>query len=270
MSTQLSAQDLHFLGVIAWPEGSSRSELALYVADATGIDADTLRLLIARPPPAILGSISRDRAASGAKAIQRVGGDAFVCSLAQIESLGPTLKARDVQLVNGMLEVELWRLEPQKLALSDITLLVRGSLDKQEKRVQAPPRPLTQHSPLGRSLRSYQESRVTFETITGASEKLDVHTRDGRVFQIDGDKFGYSILGEGRGHSDRQNMGKMLSLLAHFVPDAIVDDFFRLWSPPPEIKRFQLPLMKINNEDPAFAFYSRWVAHMYRHLGAFT
>ena len=98
------------------------------------------------------------------------------------------------------------------------------------------------------------------------SDKLDVHTTDGSVFQIDGDKFGYSILGDLRGHSDRHNMDQMFELLAHLAPDAIVDPYFKLWTPPAGHHRLRLPDMKANNDDPAFAFYSRWVALLYRHL----
>ena len=101
---------------------------------------------------------------------------------------------------------------------------------------------------------------------TTQSDKLDVHTTDGRVFQVDGDKFGYRVLGDLRKHGDKANMDAMLELLSHLAPDEIVDPYYSLWSAPPGHDRLRLPMMKINNDDPRFAFYSRWVALMYRQI----
>ena len=58
----------------------------------------------------------------------------------------------------------------------------------------------------------------------------------------------------------------MCELFASRAPDAIVDPYFSLFKPPPGYKRLRLPGMKINDEDPAFAYYSRWAALMYRHV----
>jgi hypothetical protein len=61
-------------------------------------------------------------------------------------------------------------------------------------------------------------------------------------------------------------MDKMLELLKHLAPTAVVDEYFRLWKEPPRFEKMRLPLMKINQEDHAFAFYSRWAGLMYEHL----
>ena len=47
-----------------------------------------------------------------------------------------------------------------------------------------------------------------------SSHKLDIHSTAGAIFQVDGDKFGYGILGEMRGYSDKTNMDSMCELLA--------------------------------------------------------
>lgn len=98
------------------------------------------------------------------------------------------------------------------------------------------------------------------------SDKLDIHTKDGKVYQIDGDKFGFQVLGDLRAHTDKANMDQMCELLSHIAPDEIVDPYFSLWKPPAGHHRLRLPEMRRNNEDPAFAFYSRWAALMYRYL----
>jgi hypothetical protein len=50
------------------------------------------------------------------------------------------------------------------------------------------------------------------------------------------------------------------------MTDAVVDPYFPLWRPAPAFERLRLPLSRLNEEDPAFAFYSRWSALMYRHV----
>ena len=54
--------------------------------------------------------------------------------------------------------------------------------------------------------------------------------------------------------------------LLWFTPEAVVDPYFTLWRPPPGVRRLRLPMMKINQDDPNFAFYSRWAALLYRHV----
>ncbi len=98
------------------------------------------------------------------------------------------------------------------------------------------------------------------------AEKLDIHLKDGRVLQVDGDRFAFEILGTVRGLTDRENMDRLSELLAKAAPHAIVDPYFPLWKPPAEAKRMRLPRMLVNKDDPDFAFYSRWVAVMYRHM----
>lgn len=259
-----SAAELHFLGAIALPENASRSEMALYIGDEAGLDPGLLKILLNRQPPQILGSGPAGAMRAGAAAIRRIGGDAFACSLADIEALGPTLKARELELDAGRLVIPLWRLETATISLGDIVLLVRSTLTTTTVRITSVPRHLR---PLTRGVLLTQSGAPSYESRTTVSEKLDIHVRDGRVFQIDGDKFGYAILGAGRTQGDMSNMDRMFDMLRHFAPHAVADDFYRLWAPPPEILRFRIAMMRINNDDPAFAFYSRWIALMYRAMG---
>ena len=62
------------------------------------------------------------------------------------------------------------------------------------------------------------------------------------------------------------DMDAMLELLKHLAPDEIVDPYYSLWKAPPGYQRLKIEKMKINNDDPAFAFYSRWAALLYRHV----
>jgi hypothetical protein len=116
------------------------------------------------------------------------------------------------------------------------------------------------------SIKAEIESQTSSDVRT--SELLALHTVDGRVYQIDGHGFGYLALGAMRGHGDKANMDAMCELLDLVCPDAVVDDYFELWRPPPGFQQLRVPGMRISREDASFAFYSRWAALTYRHVRA--
>jgi hypothetical protein len=276
-----------FLTLVTSPEGADREEMAHLLAEATGHDAATLRMRLGQAPPMILGQFAPQAARRAVAAITRRGGDAFAPTLQQIAALGPTLKVRDLRIGGEGVELDLWRGPSTTITPQDIQIIIRAGLSEQQT-----PGSGTLDSglagALGRTLSastyavwgmggSYgwavhlhargtmrewqsQEKRIV------TSHKLDFHTADGRVFQIDGDKFGYGILGSLRGYSDNENIDRMCELFVHLNPEAVVDPYFRLFRPPPGYQRLRLPDMKINRDDPVFAFYSRWAALMYRHV----
>jgi hypothetical protein len=276
-----------FLSLIAWPEGHDRSEVVTLLAETTGLDARTLHVQVGHAPPRIVGQFDPDVAGRAIEAIREAGGDAFAPTLGDLAAFGETLKIRDLRLEDGVLVVDLWRGPTATIRREQVEILIRAHLTQTDTpeagHLAASARRARLGSaglglglglglhgatgiaiPLGggylANVGAGREPRLT------TSDKLDVHTRDGRVYQIDGDKFGYRVLGELRGHSDRENMDRMTELLAHVAPDEIVDPYFSLWSPPIGYKRLQIPRQHINRDDPAFAFYSRWSALMYRHL----
>lgn len=283
-----------FLTVVKWPDGWTREEVARLLFEASGLDELTLRLRLGIAPPTIVGILTPVDAQNAVKAIVKSGGDAFVASISELEALGPTLKIKDLRLENGIIVVDLWRGPTTTIQREDVQILVRAQLRSIESKRVLPASILnTRVYPggvgmgnmgsgasaplvlgaygLAISFAAAYEVEATADYAgvlrdTKTSDKLDIHTRDGKVYQIDGDKFGYSVLGELRGHSDKANMDSMCELLAHVAPDEIVDPYFPLWTPPPGHQRLRLPNMKINNDDPAFAFYSRWAALLYRHV----
>ncbi len=294
MNDHHHADQRPFLTVVKWPEGWTREEVARLLFEASGLDELTLRLRLGIAPPTIVGILTPIDAQNAVKAIVKSGGDAFVASISDLEALGPTLKIKDLRLEGGVIVVDLWRGPTTTIQRSDVQILVRAQLRSMESKRVLPPSLLnTRVYPGGVGIGSagtgasaplllgayglatgfgaaYEIDLVAGITGTGRevkiSDKLDIHTKDGKVYQIDGDKFGYSALGELRGHSDKANMDSMCELLAHVAPDEIVDPYFPLWTPPPGYQRLRLKNMRINNDDPAFAFYSRWAALLYRHV----
>jgi hypothetical protein len=113
---------------------------------------------------------------------------------------------------------------------------------------------------------TYQALPIITQPQSMPSHKLDLHLRDGSVLQIDGDKFGFRILGAMRAMSDNVNIDRMCELFVHLNSNVVVDTYFGTFLPPTGHHRLKLPMMHLNDEHMAFAFYSRWCALMYRHV----
>lgn len=276
-----------FLTVVKWPNGWSREDVARLLFEASGLDELTLRLRLGIAPPTIVGTLASVDARGAVKALVKNGGDAFAVTLDDLAALGPTLKIKDLRLENGLFAAELWRGPDEVIRPADIQVVVRVRLSEKiitregltaaDMLLASTTNPRTAGIVFGWGLGgaygmslgvygAWQAGGFTPERDLQLSHKLDLHTVDGRVFQIDGDKFGYRILGELRGDSDNVNIDRMCELMTHLAPDAVIDPYFSLWSAPPGYQRLRLKNMKINNDDPAFAFYSRWAALLYRHV----
>ncbi|MCH8152808.1 MAG: hypothetical protein IH830_10615 [Planctomycetes bacterium] len=285
MMDTTGGNDQAFFTVIAWPQGLSRDALADLLAPGLGMDRPTVYLRLGRDPPAILGRIDGAKAQTGIDTLRQRGGDAFAPTLADIEALGPTLKIKQMQAAEGRFDIVQWRGPPGHIPFSQIQILVRVQLSETKREPQAlfdvrhvgrflgNPALATGYAyggaygaalafQWGYATASEDRALATLQT----SHKLDLHTTDGKVYQIDGDKFGFQILGDTRGYSDNTNIDRMCELITHVVPDVIIDPYFGLWKPPPGHLNLRLPRMRVNHDDPAFAFYSRWAALLYRHV----
>ncbi len=271
------------LSIIAWPDGAGRDDNARLVADATGMEFVTAKVRLGTRPPMIVAMFEDHHAQRAARAVEKAGGIAFAPTLAEIEWLGPTIKIRDMRVVDGRLLLDLWRHEPTSIAPGDIEVIIRGRTSETTVR-EAEAKPsffgtptlgLYGYGVLGSYglaagiyswMRSQEASAPAAEVETRTAHKIDLHLRDGRVLQIDADKFGFQVLGDQRGLSDMVNAQRLCELLIHLAPGVTVDPYFTLWKPPIEIKRIRIPQMTLNRDDPAFALYSRWAALMYRYL----
>lgn len=255
-----------YLSVVAWPGGFERDEVARLLAEAGVLDLPTLRMRLGQDPPMVLAQIEAATADRAVETLIGRGGDGFAFTLDDLAALGPTLRLKDLRVVEGGLDVDLWYGLGTTLALKDLQILIRAHLHRSVTKRREPPRLTSMHRRhrTWDSVKAEIEASVTKEVET--SDKLDIHTADGSVYQIDGDKFSYTALGDLRGHADKANMDSMLELLGHLAPDAVVDGYFTLWRPPPGHERLRVPDARTNKDDPAFAFYSRWSALTYRHV----
>lgn len=269
---------------IAWSEGCGASGAARLLESTGVIDPATAQRLAARHTPMILGRFDPEQSSKLVTAICNAGGDAFAPSMADIAALGPTLKIRDMRIANGNLDVDIWRGLSTTIRREHVQFLVRGSIKSKMKadrakrvaeRASDHVMRVTQFAPrYGTAMRYSAEQSIRRMHDEAArsglkvTEVLDIHTRSGTVFQVDGDKFAFSVLGDMKGHSDNVNMDQLCELIAHISPDEVVDAYFSLFRAPVGYHRLFnfVRGMSRTGEDPAFAFYSRWAALMYRHV----
>ncbi|MEO1130401.1 MAG: hypothetical protein AAFX05_11945 [Planctomycetota bacterium] len=265
----MDALDRPYLTVVLLPEGMSRQQAATVLAASGVTDEVTAYQRLAKEPPMILGQFDPGPAHRAAIDMIKVGGDAMCITLDDLVRVGETRRIKDLRIGHGGIEYDLWRGEGGFLAFDAMKVLVRARLRSTTSR------PVDPGPNVGFNIGGPLDAGVDFDgsdagatnvKTTHLSDKLDIHAYDGSVYQIDGDKFGYGVLGELRGHSDGQNMDQMCELLHHLASHVIVDDFYSLFKPPPGYHRMQLPRMKLQQEDPGFAFYSRWTALVYRHV----
>ena len=281
-------QALTFLSVVSIPDGSSPEELADALAEASGLDSYLIKLKLRQVIPGILGRYPVEPAAAALEELLRLGGDGFLASMDDIEALGGSLKIRELGLSPEGLRAELWRGAAEIIDPRCIDVVVRGRASE----TQGSPAMLDAaanevamnsmsfgmygfHMGTGTMWAGVQRARenalhfATMDKKVVEQHVLDVHVRDqrgSRVYQIDGDKFGYTILGDRRGHSDNINIDRMCEFIVHLNDDVIVDPYFKMFRPPSGYKGIRLPMQNLNGDKPEFAFYSRWTALVYRHV----
>jgi hypothetical protein len=280
-----------YLNLISLPPALDRAGVAGLLAGLGIADDKSVHIRLGASPPSILALVPPETAERGAGAIRAAGGDAFVCTLNDVQALGPTIKVKRFWIGDdSWLHADLWREGEIAFSAKDVRLIVRATTGKRAAGFGGAIEMRDQAEAIGRAGAMVVGAALDvlicgpgcidpYPWGTGSSvpapppgptaitsEKLDLHHADGRVFQIDGDKFLFDHLGDQRGPSDKGNMDRTVELLRGLLPGAIVDDFFPLWRPPPNLSRFRLPKMTLNSDVPAFAFYSRWAALMYRHI----
>lgn len=279
-----------FLSIIAWPDDVFLDAFVTRMTQAAGLDLATTQLRARRRTPLILGRFLSEQCELAIAFLREHGGDGFAPTMMQLESFGPSHAIRDLRVDTGRMLLELWRDEPVALMPRDIQVLVCARLSESK------PRPATTATRivadvLRTDVSTYapaywanggayglaaafaadylfpsSDSLAGLDPPRRLSHKLDIHTADNRIYQIDADKFGFAVLGEMRGHSDNVNTDQLCELLVRLAPHATVDPYYSLWRPPPDHAGLRVRSTALQNDDPAFAFYSRWVTLMYRHL----
>lgn len=255
------------LTVVAWP-GAGPDEAIALLAGAEVMDAATARMRARQPTPLILLVTDGEGAAHGAGVIGALGGDAFATPVEELARFGASLKIKDMRIEGGAIAIDLWQGLSTTLRREQIEILVRGEITRRVREGGLPDqvRVGTPHPYHLRRRAQAAAERAASKHRTSTSHVLDIHTRDGSVYQIDGDRFGFGVLGAMKGHADRVNVDRVCELLEHVVEGETVDRGFGAWKAPPGLGRSRAARSLGGDGDPAFAFYSRWAAVTHRHI----
>ena len=228
----------------------------------------TLKLRLARKPPLVIDRVPPAIAPAMIAGLVDRGGDGFPFTIDDLAHLGPAMRIADLAVGEGTLDLDLDEGLQTSLRSAAVDVIVRARLVSTVK--QFNPVKVRRVSSMGRRYRSFDSIKAEIEsqssTDVRVKELLDLHTSDGSIYRIDGDRFEFRALGTLRGHGDKANMDSMSELLGHICPDAVVDTYYELFRPPPGYQKLRLRSAKGTREDPAFAFYSRWAALTYRHV----
>ena len=280
-----------YISLLIRPESVTERDVAEAILPISRSDLPTLQMYARQVPPNIVYSCAVDEATAVVNALQRIGCEAFAPTSAEILGLGPTMKSKDLSLCGDGMAVELWREGSRLISPDDIDVFVRAKMseklggDTNPSTLRDFAESIGRRNVIGmagygwsiggayglaaglyaaRAAAGEAESRESLRL----SAKLDLHTRDGTVYQIDGDKFGFEVLGDNRGYSDMVNIDRMCEFLSALAPHAAIDPYFGLFRAPPGVERLKFPQQLVNRDRPRFAFYSRWAALVYRHLAS--
>ncbi|MBL8746415.1 MAG: hypothetical protein JNK58_08680 [Phycisphaerae bacterium] len=277
-------ENARFVSLISPPPGHDAAAAIERMRPCLGAAAGGVANRFGIPPCIVAVTPDAKAAEDAVNLITSLGGDAFAPSSADILALGPTLKVKHLERSdNGSLHADLWRGGSITFEPASIQILVRASLGKRPAGFGTPDADhLAQIGAtgalvldvalggdgLGYAGRLGPSPPPPLRPTNIPSEKLDVHLATGQVLQIDGDKFGFQILGVLRRQSDKANIDEMIELFRHLADHLILDTYFPTFKPPKDVDRIRLPNARLNNDHPIFAFYSRWAALMYRHVAA--
>lgn len=291
----MGEEETAYLTIVSWPKAADRVQAAGWLAEAAGLDPFLAEQRVAKGLPSVVQRLPAERAREAVRALRAKGVGCFAPTQTEIESGPEPILAKRLSAPEGAPEpmylVEPWRGEPTGFLTRDIFLLVRARIKIVETQ-QA-----ESGSALGTANRSaggglagmalglgtagvigigmYASSDVDSgasgapTTKTSTTDVLDVYLRNDVRVRINGDKFGFDVLGAERGYSDNENMDKLAVRLAEQAPGALVDTGYNKFNCPGALLRnvrLSPKGKRTRNDTSVFEFYSVWAWLMYRRL----
>lgn len=279
----MSVTERAYLSIVEWPDAFTEDRRVEAVVAAAGIDPGQAALAVKQKPPMFAhlinvldrGPILQHLLEQGVLAIAPTRGE-----LARMpEPIHAKRLAEAMGSEGRLYMVEPWRGESQGLRTNDIRLLVRASVRK-----AAPAARPDRYGNLPNTASGLECGDGGFAaaalsgSMTGegtdrsarllTTEILDVYTSDKRRIRINGDKFGFDVLGKDRSYTDRHNLDELTIRLAELAPNAYIDQGFARFRPPPDVRPRSQPAGDAapRADLAAFDFYSPWFALVYAAL----
>jgi hypothetical protein len=271
-----------YLSMILKDPKRDDAELAEVLAEATGKSTIDLLRNLRRVLPAILGELSLPATPGALAAVKSMGGEACAPSLVDLQVHGEAILTKHLTPGSDYFGVEPWRGEAFVVKPSDLRSIVFGVImEGNQVRQQMTggevstlgnlglqatiggPVPVVPSGNLGQSISAgnknakAKSSRVVIDLhFTGSSPR--------RIVRIDGNKQGWSFLGESREHTDIANATKAMVMFRSLAPHATPDECFTQFNCPVSSRRLKVP--GVPPEIRGFDFYSRWIGHIHRVL----
>lgn len=282
--------DRAYVSLLIRPDEIQPEQIPDTLADALETNAVNYRYCVKAIPPCILLSLADTDAVAAVNALRKLSCVAFAPTKQDLIDLGPTLKVKDMRRSSDGIVFGLWRNEETHIIQpDDIEVVIRAKMMDEKKSptsggasIGVAATAMTGFAAMsiaggwgfggsyGIAAGLYRSNSLFADSALDIGirihAKLDIHTKNGNVYQIDGDQFGFDILGEKKGYSDNVNIDQMCELFTKLSPNAAIDPYFKYFKPPPGHESLRIPNRSFNKDDPTFAFYSRWAALMYRYI----
>jgi hypothetical protein len=270
-----------YLSIVRWPKDcdeQSRTDILSAALGLAPIDARQKALL---PTPFVAGRLAEEAAQ---RALESLRSHGIIACAPTDEQIAGVQKPRRIKRLtpapdapSPMYFAEFWYDEESRgLVTSDIALFIRAKIDRTTRRLDS-----SQQSSSGAAFALMGPTAAVFNAMNEEgparttrfkfTELLEIYLKDGTRFRIDGDKFGYELLGADKGYTDADNMDRVAVRLAAEAPRAIIDTGFATFRPPPgavreHVQATSASVVRRRDETPAFDFYAAWVVYTYRAL----
>lgn len=277
----MSVTERAYLSIIEWPEAFTEERRVEAIVAAAAVDPGQAALAVKQKSPMVAHLINVLDRAPILQHLREQGVLAIAPTRAELARMPAPIHAKRLAEAMGsdgrLYMVEPWRGESEGLRTGDIRLLVRASVRK-----AAPAARPDRYGNLPNTASGLECGDGGFAaaalsgSMTGegsdrsaklrTTELLDIYTADKRRIRINGDKFGFDVLGTDRSYTDRHNLDELTIRLAERAPNAYIDQGFARFRPPPDV-RAQSHLAAGDAAPRAdlapFDFYSPWFALVY-------
>ncbi len=282
--------DRAYVTVLGYPPDMSAREQVVALSEALRVDEYTANIASRSPVPAIVKTCSEKDGDEAVRVLGELGISAFAATRRHIERFSNPVEARRLMPALGA-PSPMYAVEPLRprlheggsLVMKDVVVMIVGNIRvTQSESTPADPATGVGYLQLGivspeAAAVGYVMNRASDEvTVPGSNISkrtsdrylLDVYTREGRCVRIDTDKFSYDLLGDRKDYTERGNLSLVCERLRSEAPQSIFDVGFPNFRPPPDVLTQKSRLAghavrTVNDNKPAFDFYSPWRVLLY-------
>lgn len=272
------SSDWSYISVLHWPRGWGEPQRIVALVEAIGVDPVDATALARGETPLVAARLPSAAARAAAQPLVARGVGVLITSHQSLVDSPAPVRAKRLMLTADGASVEPWRGQTVSLTADDVWLIIRGKLTC-KRTSGAGPKPMPWRADPRDGSMMDEPDVGDWSGLSGRAgtpsvvirDVIELHDRRGVRVRIDGSKFNFDVLGPERALSDHANADRLAVRLAERMPRAIVDLGFAKFAAPMWIRGIMptargVDRQRFPDDDPAFEFYSVWVAEVYRHL----